>query len=439
MKQFVTWIVLWFTCTTISGQELTLAECIQVGINHNLSLHNARIGIEKRQTAVSQNRARLLPVIQGVAQWTDYLDNPVNVTTGTLLGNDFPDDPTWQTIKSMTYNSQVGLQLSMPLYAPTISADLDVARAVERISRLSLEKAKEELTVQIAKVYYLAQSTKAQLQLTEMNINRMETLCQITEALYDQGVVMLIDLNRVRINLKTLQANRNVQQTLQAQQLNMLRYLLDLPLDAPLDVTTMDQSFSPLTCGAESFMLPEEQLAEKQKNLISLQLKSLHAAYLPTVSLTAYAGGLGYNEKFLKVFDHWFGNCFVGVTVKMPIFDGHAKKLRKQQYLYDAEQAQNNLDIVRKQIARSRADATLQLTRNIDLVKTQQECARQAEDVYAVAEEQYREGVASMTALLQDDMQLRQAQSSCVQAVCQCYLAQLDLLKQSGNLQVLSK
>lgn len=439
MKQLVSMLVFWLTCPSLYGQILTLSECIAVGIKNNLSIQNARIGVNKRHTAVSQNRAQLLPVLQGVAQWTDYVVNPVNVTTGTLLGNDFPDDPTWQTIRSMTYNSQVGVQLSMPLYAPTVTAELDVARAVEHIAQLSLDKATEELTVQIAKIYYLAQLTKAQLLLTETNINRMQTLCQITEAMYEQGVVMPIDLNRVRINLQTLQANRTAQQTLQAQQLNMLRYLLDLSLDAPLDITPMNQTFVPLSCGVGSTVLPAEQLAEKQKELVSLRLKSLRTEYLPTVSLTVYAGGMGYNEKFTELFDHWFGNCFVGVTVKMPIFDGHAKRLRKQQYQYDAAQAQNNLDLIRKQIARGRADATLQLTRNMELVTTQQACARQAEDVYAVAEEQYREGVASMTALLQDDMQLRQAQASCVQAVCQCYLAQLDLLQQTGNLRVLSE
>ena len=74
------------------AQTMTLAECVNMGIAHNLQLTNARIGIEKGRLGITQNRSRLLPIIQGVAQFTGYLMNPVNVTTGALLDNDFSDE-----------------------------------------------------------------------------------------------------------------------------------------------------------------------------------------------------------------------------------------------------------------------------------------------------------------------------------------------------------
>lgn len=142
------------------GQEMTLRECIRTGITNSLQLANARIDIEKGRTTVSQNRSRLLPVINGIVQLTDYLKSPVNVTTGTLLGNDFPETPTWQTIRSMQYNASAGIQLSMPLYDRTVITAIDVARTVERISSLQYEKAVEDLTMQIGKVYYMAQASR---------------------------------------------------------------------------------------------------------------------------------------------------------------------------------------------------------------------------------------------------------------------------------------
>lgn len=116
------------------GQETTLQECIETGIANDLSLADARIGIDKGRTGVSQNRSCLLPVIDGIFQFTDYLKNPVNVTTGTLLGGDFPEDPAWQTIKSMQYNANAGIRLSMPLYAQTVLAAIDAAKTVEKIN-----------------------------------------------------------------------------------------------------------------------------------------------------------------------------------------------------------------------------------------------------------------------------------------------------------------
>ncbi len=86
--------------------ERGLKECIRMGIERNLSLKNARIGIETGRTTVSQARANLLPQVNGTLQAGDYLKRPVNVTTSTLLGADFPDAPTWGKVRSMPLTAQ---------------------------------------------------------------------------------------------------------------------------------------------------------------------------------------------------------------------------------------------------------------------------------------------------------------------------------------------
>lgn len=424
---------------------MTLRECIKTGIANNLSLANARIGIDKGRTGVSQNRSRLLPVINGVFQFTDYLKSPVNVTTGTLLGSDFSEDPTWQVIKSMPYNANAGIQLTMPLYNQAVLAAIDVAKTVERISALSYEKAVDDLTVQISKVYYMAQASREQARLTNENIVRMEELCAITEALYQQGVVMEVDLSRARIHLESLKAQHDQSHTLYCQQLNMLRFLMDMAPETSLDVTCMEEGVDPLSATGVNESLPELLLSAHQKTLAEQRIKTVRAGYLPTLSLTGYAGALGYQERFHHFFhtgaatDNWFGNCYIGLSVKIPLFEANSRKLQIKQYRYDVQQAANRMEQVRKQLDESYANALLQLSHNMEVFRTQSESCRQAEEVYNVTEEQYKEGVASMTALLQDEMQLRTAQTVCVQALCQCRLARLDLLELSGNLSQLSR
>lgn len=424
---------------------MTLQKCIETGIANNLSLADARIGIDKGRTGVSQNRSRLLPVIDGIFQFTDYLKNPVNVTTGTLLGGEFPEDPAWQTIKSMQYNANAGIRLYMPLYDQTILAAIDAAKTVERINSLSYEKAAEDLTMQISKVYYMAQASQEQERLTSENILRMEELCDITEALYRQGVVMEVDLNRVHINLQNLKTQYDQSRTLHCQQLNMLRFLMDMAPETPLKVTRMTERIESLPAAGVSEELPELLLSAQQKTLAEQRIKTVKAGYLPTLSLTGYAGALGYQEKFHHFFhtnaatDNWFGNCYIGLSVRIPLFEANSKRLQIKQYRYDARQAANRMELMRKQLDENYANAVLQLNHNMEVFRTQSDSRRQAEEVYNVTEEQYKEGVASMTALLQDEMQLRTAQTACVQALCQCRLAQLDLLKLSGNLSQLSR
>ncbi len=427
------------------GQTMTLEECIRQGIANNLSVQNARIDINKSRSGLSQNRARLLPVINGVFQFTDYLKQPVNVTTGTLLGNDFPDEPTWQTIRSMQYNVNAGLQLNMPLYNQSIYASIDVAKTVEQLSHLSHDKAVEDLTMQIGKVYYLAQSSLEQATLADENISRMQELCAITEAMYDQGVVLEVDLNRARINLQNLKAQQNQFAMLYAQQLNMLRFLLNLSPEKPIEVERMPADIDPAPIAGISYSLPELRMATMQKELIERRITAIKSGYIPTISLTGYAGGLGYQDKFNHFFhtkassQNWFGNCFIGLNITIPIFDANSKKLQIRQQRYDAEQSANQAQLLHDRITTDYSNALLQLGHNTEVFHTQSQSYQQACDVYQVTEEQYREGVSSMTAILQDEMQLRTAQSAKTQAHFLVNLARLELLRLSGNLSSLTE
>ena len=164
MKQLFVLLLLLGSLSDAWGQTktYTLKECVEMGIRNNLSLRNSRVSVQKSKTAWTQSRARLLPVLSADFLMVDYLMKPANVTTGALLGSDFPDDPTWQKIQSMQYAMTSGIQLGVPLYNQTILSATKVARTLQEISSLSYEKAVEDLTLQIGHVYYLAQASLEQ-------------------------------------------------------------------------------------------------------------------------------------------------------------------------------------------------------------------------------------------------------------------------------------
>ena len=344
----------------------------------------------------------------------------------------------------MQYNVNAGVQLNVPLYNQSIYASIDVAETVEHLGRLSYDKAVEDLTMQIGKVYYLAQSSLEQTVLADENIARMQELCGITEAMYEQGVVLEVDLNRARINLQNLKAQRDQFSMLYEQQINMLRFLLDLAPEDRIEVERMPRDIVRINISGISHALPELRMATMQKELIDRKITAIKAGYIPTISLTGYVGALGYQDKFNHFFhtkassQNWFGNCFIGLNVSIPIFDAGSKKLQIRQHRYDAEQAINRAEILQDKIRTDYSNALRQLDHNIEVFQTQSQSYRLACDVFKVTEEQYREGVSSMTAILQDEMQLRTAQSARTQAHCLFNLAQLELLRLSDNLSALS-
>ena len=73
MKQLIfIFTVAWGAVVGSRAQEvLTLDDCLRWGIENNLSLRGQRNEIQKSKYAISENRAKLLPQINGVANFND--------------------------------------------------------------------------------------------------------------------------------------------------------------------------------------------------------------------------------------------------------------------------------------------------------------------------------------------------------------------------------
>ena len=95
-------------------KTLTLKDCLEIGIENNLSLKSKRKEMQKSKYGVSENRARLLPQINGFANYNDNIDPPVSVTDGSAYGN--PYNITY----TLRNSANAGLQLQMPRYNQTL-------------------------------------------------------------------------------------------------------------------------------------------------------------------------------------------------------------------------------------------------------------------------------------------------------------------------------
>ncbi|WP_301425412.1 TolC family protein [Bacteroides caecimuris] len=439
MKRVISTIGICLLFLSSYGQELTLRECIDMGLKNNLSIQRGNISIDIATNSLSENRSKLLPVLNADIQFADFLMKPTNVTTGALLGNDFPDNPTWQQIRSMQYSVGAGIQLTMPLFNKTIYSGIEVAKTMVEISRLSTQQAEQQLTVAIANTYYTAQAFNEQAKLLDANIKRMSELSDITRAMFEGGVALEIDLNRVKINISNIEVLRKQYATAYETQLNLLRFLLDISPDQKISVCSMKSlSFSPDNVSEVSDNLPELNIIRQRKDLVARQISMTKAGYLPTIALFGQLGVNGYQDSFKGFFNdnshHWFGNTYLGIKVNIPIFDANSKRKKIKGHSLELTQMDIALDEQRKSLERDFSDTYRKLDLNISSFNTQKSNYNLALSVYNVTEERYKEGVASMTDLLQDEMRMRESQIACIHALCECHIANIQLLKLTDNL-----
>ena len=112
-----------------SQEVLSLEECLNIGIENNLSLQTKRNDMEKGKYTLSENRARLLPQINGFANFNDNIDPPVSVTDGSAFGVPY------NVTQTLQYTANAGIQLQMPLYNQTLYTAVSIARITDRMNR----------------------------------------------------------------------------------------------------------------------------------------------------------------------------------------------------------------------------------------------------------------------------------------------------------------
>lgn len=424
----------------ISAQDiLSLEECIEIGIENNLALQTKRNEIRKGQYALSENRARLLPVINGFAGFTDNIKPPVSVTDGSSYGVPY------NVTKTLPYSANAGIQLQLPLYNQTLYTSMDVARIMDQLNRLGYEKAREELMMEISKLYYLGQTTNEQLEILKNNIGRLEELKNITEAFYDNGMAMDIDVKRVRINLDNMKVQYDNAQAMLVQQMNLLKYMMDYPMEKNFALERVQAeklSHTELTGLSEN--LYEIQMLESQKTLAEKQRKLIRNGYIPSLSLSGNLSTSAFTDKARYWFQDnpsskWYTSYGVGVSLRVPIFDGLEKRNKVRKAEMDIENSRLNLENTRKNLQTKYLNATNDLMNSERNFFKQKDNYLLAEDVYAVTIDRYKEGIASMTEVLQDEMRMSEAQNNYITAHYNYQLNNLVLLKLTGNIESLIK
>ena len=438
MKQLLVIFTSLCVLVPVKAQDvLTLEECLRLGIENNLFLESSRNEIRKGEHTLSENRAKLLPQINAVAGFNDNFNPPVSVTDGSAYGNPY------NVTKTLQYNASAGIQLQMPLYNQTVYMAVDIARTMNELNRLSYEKAREDLILQISKMYYLSQNTAEQIALIKENISRLNELSSITQAFYDNGMAMEVDVKRVNINLENQRVQYDNAQSMLTQQLNLLKYVIDYPADKEIALTPVDteNTTSVSLTGLDNNQYELQLLQSKQK-LAEQQRKMIGQGYIPSLSLTGSWMYSAYTDKAKNWFhsgpsNHWYNSSGIGLTLRIPIFDGLDKRAKMKKAKIEIENAKLSLENALKNMQTQYLNATNELMNSQRNFRKQKDNYLLAEDVYQVTTDRYREGIASMTEVLQDEMRMSEAQNNYINAHYNYQVTNLSLLKLTGQLETL--
>ena len=422
--------------------ELTLQQCVQMAVDKNINVKTSRIDKEKSNYKKEESRAALLPKVNISAGFTDNIALPTTVLPGEFLGKPGTSIPVQM---GSQFNTNAALSISQILYNQTAFTALKLTKKSAELSSLSVEKASEEIAFEVAKLYALSQTTAEQFKLISQNIKRTERLRDITKIIVENGVGKQVDLDRVNVNLENLYTQQSNTQLAQEQQLNMIKYMLDVPLEQTIVLT--DTAAMPLL--ANEPILQSDfsdhvniRLLESQKELNVLNKKLINNGYLPTLSLSGQAAYQGLRKDFSTYFESgeankWYPMASVSVNLSIPVFDGFEKRSKARQATMDLKKTEATLESTKENLNMNYRNALNNYLNNKEIVRRQKMNLDLAEKVYRETTLKYHEGFATMSSLLQDEMSMTSAQGGYLTALYNFKEAELKILSLNGGIKQL--
>jgi len=206
-----------------------------------------------------------------------------------------------------------------------------------------------------------------------------------------------------------------------------------------LPETTFDVSAEAFTTEAEMSKRTEITLLKKQEELLGYQKKSFAAEYYPTLSLNGTYGYQGIGKEFpwgAKPADnvYWTDFASVGLNLRIPVFNGFSTRSKVRQANVSLKKIEEDIKETELALNYGFENAKTQMSNSIVNINTQKENVNLAKQVLENTKNNYINGLATLTDLLDAENALTESQNNYTTAQLEYKLAEIQIIKSKGEL-----
>ncbi|POY37795.1 transporter [Solitalea longa] len=427
------------------NNELSLKDCLKYALANNQRLASTKLNEESGRYKTDEIRAQALPQINANANFTDNVLKQQMVLPGELVGR---PGSVMAVEAGTTYNASAGVELNQQLFNQQVFTGLKAAKKSEQYYQLSTAMSEEEVLQGVSKLYYTVLVAQQKIDVIDANIKRVEQLVKTTTSQYQNGLAKKVDLDRIKVNLTNLNTQRIELTNTITLQTNQLKYAMGMPIEQTIALPKLDlkaiERQSAATLALDQFNInnrTEFKLLDKQGELLQLQRKANISEYYPTVSLFANYSYNGLSNEFDLYKSGgsatWYDMSSVGLRVRIPIFDGFARRSRVNQTNVSIKQLDKSKEYTKLSLNMAYENSKIQLKNSLNTIASQKENVALAEEVYKSSQNNYNLGLADLTDLLAAEVSLTEAQNNYSQALLNYKIAEIELIKSNGNLRTL--
>lgn len=434
-----------------SAGTMSLRQCLDHSLENNAKIQKDRLAIESAAQSKREVVGGLLPQIgasgsstYNIQKTTFAMPNFVNKMMPESMQD--PNAPKYMTVTmGMDLSANWGFSLTQQLVNFSLFNAVSIAKSAEEMSEMGLMADSEELIAQTTSLYYNAQVIEYSIGLFDESLAVIDRMARIMEANRENGLVRDVDAKRIEVTRMNMETERSsLVQALEVQK-NLLKLQMGFPMGEDIRVELLDQDQVESMIFMESMrrFSAEEQtpyrMLKQQQSMLQLQKKAARSELLPVVMLNA-----NYSQNYMG--DHFYGETYhrfpvsmISLNFKVPVFSGFSKNAKIKKAGIELQKSIEDERALKESLTMGYSNARMQMDQNRSSIISQKRNQKLAQEVLDVTESNYKEGLSSLTDVLNATSSLVQAQMNYVNALNSCVKAYIDLKKAEGTINELIK
>jgi outer membrane protein TolC len=418
--------------------QFKLDDCVVYAQKNNVQVKNALLAIDAQVQTNREIGAAAYPTVMTSTSVMDYTKIPVSLLPAQIFGG---AAGTFIPVQFGTkFNANYGANFSQLLFDGQVFIALQARSTSLEMQRKNAALTEENIKANIYKIYYQLSASKTQLNILDVNIERLSKLAHDAEIMYKNGFAEKLDVDKVNVQLNNLQTEKLKANNAVAIGYMGLKMLMGMPVKDSLVLTETinekDLTGDVLVENEFQYALRKDfQYLTTLKKLSEYNVKRYQLSNLPTVSLSGAYTKNAQRQKF-DFFEggNWFTTSFFNLNVSLPIFNGGATMAKIRRTKIELQQVTNQMDAMKNNIDNEITQAKLNYISSVATVQFQKKNMQLAETVYAQTKKKFETGTGSNTEISASQADLVSAQNNYMNALYSALIAKVDFLKATGKL-----
>ena len=403
--------------------RMTLQEALQISRKQQPDLLNAERNIAYARAATREAKSGYLPKLTAEV---DMRYNPI-IQTSILPANAFNPNNNPKDLIPIQFGTPwtgtSGLRLKQPVYDPSKLTAINSSKVAIDLAKAQEKKIIAEREEEIIKAWYAILLAKARLEYTLVDQKRTSSNAALVEEQLKNGRALENDLQdaKLRIRIVDIDKEKNRLDIFNAQVYlsYMMGYdtlqLID-PMESLLLASKTDTASWKQLPQLHASIAARPEIEEEKVNsaIRSLDLEQTKASRLPTINLEGFLGANNFTNTFDPL-GNWYGNAFVGLSFRFPIYSGGEKSSQVEKLQIQQEQQKNTVRKLEQEAYYDILNARNALQYQYRQAELQQERIQVQEGRLDIIRNRIVEGRATAQDLLDEETKLSEIRNNLYQ------------------------